>query len=138
MGTTSSNTASTPSSNLLPSSHGKAFHKAVTFDTCSPSGKPPLPHHGAQLTQCISGVDMSKQSAADRALMTKFQRSIISFINNLDPNGIPASDTWETFDSFTQRSLVFERGSAPAAVERFTVDPSVCAFINSKNLEFLR
>jgi hypothetical protein len=70
--------------------------------------------------------------------MAKFQRSIISFINKLDPNGIPASDTWETFDSFTQCNLVFQRGSAPAAIERFAVDQSVCAFINSKNLEFLR
>ncbi|KAH7319331.1 Alpha/Beta hydrolase protein [Rhexocercosporidium sp. MPI-PUGE-AT-0058] len=78
------------------------------------------------------GADMTKQSRADLTLMTKFQRSIISFINNLDPNVIHAPGTWEKFESISQSSVVFERGSSISAAEKFSVDQSVCAFIKTR------
>lgn len=81
---------------------------------------------------------MSQQSKADMTLMSKFQRSIISFINKLDPNAIHAAGTWEKFVSISQSNIVYERGSSVSTVERFTVNQTVCDFITSKNLEFLR
>ncbi|KAL2063505.1 hypothetical protein VTL71DRAFT_5310 [Oculimacula yallundae] len=88
----------------------------------------------------ISGTNMTKQSLADLVLMTKFQHSILNFINNLDPSIADAAGTgkWERFTAATQSSVVFERGKSLTTVERFAVDQAVCAFIESKNLEFMR
>jgi hypothetical protein len=77
--------------------------------------------------------------------MTTFQRKIISFVNYLDPNTIPAPKTapeihWPAFSNNNQVRMVFQRPDANGTglhAEIDSVNRTICAFIKSTNLEFL-
>ena len=88
---------------------------------------------------------MANQSAADLALMATFQRNIISFVNYLDPNSIPARNSepevhWPAFNNNNQVRMVFQRPDLNGTglhTEIDSVNRTICAFIKSTNLEFL-
>lgn len=88
---------------------------------------------------------MANQSAADLALMATFQRNIISFVNHLDPNTIPAPNSapeihLPAFNNSNQVRMVFQRPDANGTglhTEIDSINRTICAFIKSANLEFL-
>ncbi|KAE8451054.1 hypothetical protein EG329_004726 [Mollisiaceae sp. DMI_Dod_QoI] len=88
--------------------------------------------------------DMTGHSSADLGLMLNFQRHIIGFITNLDPNSLPALQTtpsvhWSRFNNNTQSRLVYQRPDASGKglhAEQDNVNQASCDFINSNNIQF--
>ncbi|KAJ5037440.1 uncharacterized protein L3040_007615 [Drepanopeziza brunnea f. sp. 'multigermtubi'] len=72
------------------------------------------------------GGDMAKQTPADLALISAFQRGLISFVNSLDPRSIRAADA--DFD------IIWSKINADIDF----VNHTVCSFVKAKNAEFMR
>lgn len=85
-------------------------------------------------------------SSADLTLTTQFQRKVLSLIYHVDPNILEADKSvpdifWPQFNAHSEARLVFQRPDSSNIglhVEVGGLNDTICAFIEEKNVEFLR